>query len=74
MKTDASEYRVIKNEEKLPWSAYVGICGMAGASDMPAMTTQRSALTWIPGETACYAWKEYARAQKVRVSPSYSVK
>ncbi|PIL32414.1 hypothetical protein GSI_05660 [Ganoderma sinense ZZ0214-1] len=49
VKADASQYRVIKNEEKLPWSAYVGICGMAG-------------------ETACYAWKEYARPQKGQVA------
>jgi len=27
---DAKQFRLLKNEEGLPWSAYVGVCGMPG--------------------------------------------
>jgi len=41
--------RIIKNEENLPWSVYIGALGM-------------------PGQTAYYAWKEYANPQKGEVA------
>jgi len=37
--------RVLENREGIPWSAYVGVCGM-------------------PGQTAFYAWNEFASAKK----------
>ncbi|RDX54995.1 NAD(P)-binding protein [Lentinus brumalis] len=42
---NAQAFRVLDNKENLPWSAYIGVCGM-------------------PGETAYYAWKEYAAPKK----------
>jgi NADPH-dependent curcumin reductase CurA len=30
IKTDAGSVRVLRNEEKLPWSVYVGVAGMPG--------------------------------------------
>ena len=30
-------FRVIKNEENLPWTAYLGVLGMAGGSDSPSV-------------------------------------
>ena len=27
---NAQPYRVLENKEKLPWSVYVGVCGMPG--------------------------------------------
>jgi len=46
---DAKEFKLLKNEEGLPWSTYVGVCGM-------------------PGQTAYYAWKEWASPKKGEVA------
>jgi len=46
---DAKQFRLLKNEEGLPWSAYLGVCGM-------------------PGQTAYYAWKEWASPKKGEVA------
>ncbi|KAI0749872.1 NAD(P)-binding protein [Daedaleopsis nitida] len=42
---NAKLFRKVKSKPNVPWSAYVGVCGM-------------------PGQTAYYAWKEYANPQK----------
>ncbi|KAI0709915.1 NAD(P)-binding protein [Earliella scabrosa] len=42
---NAKAFHKVESKPNVPWSAYVGICGM-------------------PGETAYYAWKEYANPQK----------
>ncbi|KAL0961263.1 hypothetical protein HGRIS_006226 [Hohenbuehelia grisea] len=45
VRPNLSGLKIIKNEEKLPWSYYVGAAGM-------------------PGQTAFFAWKEFAKAKK----------
>ncbi|KAI0649882.1 NAD-P-binding protein [Trametes meyenii] len=49
IESDPKKFRVIENKEGLPWSVYVGVCGM-------------------PGETAEYAWMEFANAKKGEVA------
>lgn len=55
--------RVIKNEEKLPWTVYVGAAGMPGRFSCLLPETRPLRLAY-EGQTAYYGWKEYAAPQK----------
>ena len=55
--------RILKNEEKLPWSVYVGVAGMPGMYRVHDIT-RAIYLTRPSGQTAYSGWKEYASPQK----------
>lgn len=66
IKEDAKAFKVLKNEEKLPWSVYVGTCGMPGKfRSLIMFLTERAA----PGKTAYMGWKAFSKAQKARRWP-----
>ena len=60
------DFKVLENKEKLPWSIYVGVCGMPGEHGQSGRPVTPVAHKCRLGETAYYAWKEYAKSQKVR--------
>ncbi|GBE89547.1 Zinc-type alcohol dehydrogenase-like protein [Sparassis crispa] len=58
-KQNLGTLRVFTNEEKLPWSAYVGVCGIPGMFQTFVIFSSK---------TAYMAWKEYAYAKKGEVA------
>ena len=63
---DISKVRVIENKEKLPWSVYLGVCGMPGEiqpSQLVLIGCQCARLAL--GQTAHHGWEEVSHAKKV---------
>ena len=63
------EVRILENKEGLPWSAYVGVCGMPGAFLDDTSSPRRNSARI--GKTAHHGWMEYAhpKIQKVTMLP-----
>ena len=68
--TNTKQLRVVENKEKLPWSVYLGVCGMPGTRTRHLVTTCWSHMCAHirTGQTAHHAWMEFAHAAKP-VSP-----
>lgn len=60
---DSACFRVLDNKEGLPWSVYVGVCGMPGEQSRRVPTCYRPSLL-CTGATAHHAWNEYSRAKR----------
>lgn len=59
-------FRLLKNEEKLPGSAYLGVAGMPGRGIAGCHQCQTFNVFML-GQTAFYAWQEYSKAKKGEV-------
>lgn len=54
--------KLLKNEENIPWSLYIGVAGMPG--NLHRHLPLHRSLTKISGMTAYVGWKKYARFNK----------
>lgn len=65
IKPSLDGYKILQNEYKLPWSAFVGVVGMPGKS---SSTIVYDLYLMGEGETAYYSWKEYSSPKKGEVA------
>ena len=57
-------FRKLDNKENLPWSVYLGVAGMPGMSTHTLAISEQLTEYRYSGQTAYYAWKEYASPKK----------
>jgi hypothetical protein len=62
-------FQKIHNKENLPWTLYVGVLGMAGASLFVLRYRILLIILRPSGKTASFAWQEYSAAKKVHLNP-----